>query len=114
MYVTRDMVDVALMSGGIAHIAESSPDTATVTRKKVHDNIGLSSQQGADSVKVSFDTELSRHRTTLYLDHSHFMYLYTSVVSHAVGELFSSGIRENSPSPRIQTNSATSPAGPST
>ena len=99
MYVSRDMVDVSLMAGRIEQVAESPPDTATIARQNMRVDIDFSSQPAAHPFKVSFDTELSRHRATLKLDNSHFIYLYTSVVSHAVVELFSSGIRENSPSP---------------
>lgn len=78
MYVSRDMVDVALMSARIEQVAEPSPDTTTVARQEVRDDISFFRQQATDSGKVSFDTELSRHRTTLKLDHSHCIYLFTT------------------------------------
>ena len=78
MYVAGDMVDVVLMSGGIAYIAKPSPDTTTVARQDVRDDISLFSQLATDAVKVSFHTELSRHRTTLKLNHSHYIYLFTT------------------------------------
>lgn len=78
MNVSRDMIDVALMSGRIDHVAESSADTPTTERQNMRADFSTSCQQAAHSVKVSFDTELCRNGTTLKLNHSHFMYLYTT------------------------------------
>ena len=61
MYVSRNMVDVTLMPGRINHVAKSIADTATIARQKMHADIGSARQQTAHSVKVSFDTELSRN-----------------------------------------------------
>ena len=78
MYVSRNMVDVTLMSGRIEHVAEAPPHTATEGWQNMRANIGSAREQASHSVKVSLDTELSRHWTTLNLDHLHFMYLCTT------------------------------------
>ena len=71
MDVAGDVIDIRLVPSGGQTISYAADDSSTKAGNHVLANLNRGSKTFTNSLKVSFDTELSGHRPTLDMNHFH-------------------------------------------